>query len=110
MPHDEPPTIVVFRRWRDGGIIALFPEIPATNSYYDMLSYEHVGQHGAARDIVSETTLATPKQYADLKRELEGRGYKLVVRRRIRYAMMQKREAALKEINRRLTDGRNEAA
>ena len=47
---DDTPTKVVFRQWRSKPheIIALFPEVPADLDGYTCMSYEHVGQHGAA--------------------------------------------------------------
>lgn len=59
---------------KDGGdVIALFPTLPgSTANRYLVESYQHVGQHGSAdMGIVHTTRLATPTQYASLKRELE---------------------------------------
>lgn len=77
-------TKVIFRKWHDGddligdGVIALFPEIPASGRTWDLMdSYEHVGQHGAAHyaTVCESSDLATPEEYADLLRELESIGY-----------------------------------
>jgi hypothetical protein len=93
-PTDD-PTIVVFRKWpvseklsgsrlhRDrisGGIIALFPRVPGSPGFCS--SYEHIGQHGDAdySGVVSITVPATPEEYADLKRELEGPPYNYILR------------------------------
>jgi hypothetical protein len=69
-------TKVIFRKYKDGDIIALFPEEPfSVHSYCS--SYMHVGQHGAA-DVVyvmMDTKPAKPEEYAELKRELECLGY-----------------------------------
>ena len=50
--------IVVFRRWQNGDVIALFPELPADlyGEYCD--AYEHVGQHGGADyfGVIQKTT------------------------------------------------------
>lgn len=80
--------VVVFRRWKAGGTpIALFPEIEATDEGL-CLSFEHVGQHGAAcyAGVVSRTVPADVSEpdVAVLKRELESApyGYQLVVRQR----------------------------
>ena len=75
---------VIFRKFKDGQIIALFPEIFDSYKYnHGVLcsSYMHVGQHsGADYDTVcSNTKLAKPEEYADLKRELESLGYSLEV-------------------------------
>lgn len=79
------PVRVVFRRWRDGGgVIALFPELPADihGRYCD--SYEHVGQHGGAdyHGVVRHTAPATPEESAALAAELARIGYRLVPIRR----------------------------
>jgi hypothetical protein len=65
-------TKVIFRKFPDGDVIALFPELCGTYKYYqDCLSYMHVGQHGAASlDIVQSTKLATPVEYQMLYYEL----------------------------------------
>jgi hypothetical protein len=79
----EAKTIVVFRRWRNGGdIIALFPGIESSG--YDCESYQHVGQHGGAdfTGVIQVTNPARSEEYADLKRELEQIGYNLEVRKR----------------------------
>jgi len=69
---------VVFRKFKSGGdIIALFPRSPADVNGYFCASYQHIGQHGAADPaIVSNTTLATPKEYDPLLKELKSIGYK----------------------------------
>ena len=76
---------IIFRKWAGklGGIIALFPEIPATVEAWDCMSYEHVGQHGAATpNLVDCTVPATEEEYAPLKRELESIGYDLAIVKR----------------------------
>jgi len=85
MDKDTETTVVVFRKWgkrNGGGIIALFPL--DTDSTYFCNSYEHVGQHAMANyvGVVSQSTPATPTEYASLKSELEALGYKLDVRKR----------------------------
>lgn len=80
------PTKVVFRKFKDGGdIIAMFPRIPADRNGHDCVSYQHVGQHGAADPgIVSITTPATKKEYAPLLAELKRIGYKgLIISQRM---------------------------
>lgn len=75
-------TITVFRKYKDGEIIALFPAEKWNRHDYTCTSYVHVGQHGAAdySHVVSKTTLATPEEYADLKAELERIGYELDIK------------------------------
>jgi hypothetical protein len=76
--------IVIFRRFPDGDIIALFPCMPAEClNPWPCQSYMHVGQHGAADPrIVHDTRSAKPNEYATLKAELEQIGYRLIVRHR----------------------------
>lgn len=84
---DEQETVVVFRKFNDGQVIALFPRDPGSSSnWYNCDSYMHVGQHAPADpSIVRITKLAKPEEYADLKRELEEEpyGYRLKVQQRI---------------------------
>lgn len=81
---DTNETLVIFRKWVGGEIIALFPE--NDEGFGECTSYEHIGQHAGAHyaGVVASTKPATPEEYADLKRELESYpyGYKLKVRRR----------------------------
>jgi hypothetical protein len=83
----EPRTKVVFRKWPDGNIIALFPQIASDVFGYSCQSYEHVGQHGGAdySGVVQRTTPAKPHEFSDLKQELERRGYDLWVVERASY-------------------------
>ena len=69
---------VVFRKWRNGDIIALMVDIP-WDEYGHVTSYEHIGQHGAASYylVQAHTTAAKPAEYADLMRELVSIGYDL---------------------------------
>lgn len=68
---------VIFRRWPDGSIIALFPSIPSDQSGIFCDSYERLGGHsGAAYEgVISRTTPASPKEYDALRRELESEPY-----------------------------------
>lgn len=68
---------VIFRKYKNGDIIAVFPyEIETYNG--EVMCYEHVGQHGHGdyNVIVSNTSLATPEEYEGLLKELESIGYK----------------------------------
>lgn len=75
-------TKVVFRTYKDGEVIALFPDIDEGNYY--CMSYMHIGQHGAAdySGVIRDTKPASPEQYKDLQRELENIGYSLLIRKR----------------------------
>jgi len=67
-------TKTIFRKFKDNGdIIALFPEIPSDYEGRYCDSYVHVGGHGGANYqlVIGDTVLATPEEYAELKRELE---------------------------------------
>ena len=87
MEKDREITEVVFRVWkpkynygRKGEVIALFPYIDEGRGR--VLSYMHIGQHGAADyyGVIQDSYPAKPSEYADLKRELENVfGYNLKV-------------------------------
>jgi len=74
--------IVVFRKWPNGDILALFPNIDDNRGMCS--SYEHVGQHGGAdySSCISATKPAAPVEYADLLAELTSIGYDLKIRQR----------------------------
>jgi hypothetical protein len=83
----EQKTKVVFRRWprsQGGQVLALFPEEPSDFQAFYCMSYERVGQHGAADYVrcLAVTKPATPNEYDSLKKELESLGYVLDVRKR----------------------------
>ena len=75
-------TKVIFRKFKNGDVIALFPELPAYNYY--ITCYEHFGQHGSADYyvVLDQTKLASPKEYQELKKELETIGYDVIVYKR----------------------------
>lgn len=61
---------------------AFFPEDRYTNNHNNdhFESYAHVGQHSPCQLAYAKACeLATPEQYNDLKRELEGLGYNLEI-------------------------------
>lgn len=61
-------TKVVFRKFKDGQIIALFPDIK--DGHY-IMSYMHIGQHSNTdRSIVYDTKPATEEEYKELYDEL----------------------------------------
>jgi hypothetical protein len=80
-PKDTEITKVVFRKWPDGTIDALFPELKWWGGSSDCTSYQHIGQHGPADyfHCISKTKLALPPEYKALKKELESIGYNLKV-------------------------------
>ena len=78
MKKDNYKTDVVFRKYSDKSIIALFPH--NVNDYYgNVESYQHIGQHSGADygGILMCTKLASKEEYSDLKKELEDIGYNL---------------------------------
>ncbi len=89
--------IVIFRRFPDGDIIALFPYLAAEcMNAWPCQSYMHVGQHGAADPrIIYDTRPAWPHEYAALKDELEQIGYRLDIRQRFPSDAHARRKAAL---------------
>lgn len=68
-------TKTIFRKFKNGEIIALFPEIPGNR--YEVLSYMSLGQHAGAdyTGVIKVTTPATPEEYAPLLQELKAIGY-----------------------------------
>lgn len=91
-------TRVIFRVLRDGGdVIALFPELPGDgNPYVTCLSYQHVGQHGAAcvNLIPAYTRPASFDEYAPLLKELAALGYSVKIAHRRSRLDEHKRAAA----------------
>lgn len=101
-PQDWTPSSrevkVIFRKWSDGDIVALFPEIPGDRKGWLCESYMHVGQHGAANcsGVIENTRPASPEEYEALLRELGSIGYgRLRIVKRMTPAMLKARRAAL---------------
>ena len=94
MQKDKKATTVIFRRFKDGEVIAIFPYLNprkafryGSNAAMMCESYMHTGQHGEC-DVVALTNslrLAEPSEYADLQKELEGIGYNLDIRKRVNW-------------------------
>ena len=91
MKKDKHKTKVIFRKFKEGDVIALFPEELGTNEHWTCNSYQHIGQHSSccADTIVYCTKLATPEEYEDLYNELESIGYNLEIRKRVTQHMDQ---------------------
>ena len=64
---------VVFRKFNDGEIIALFPQIKFGCPHYEIMSYMHIGQHSEVdhHAVVEQTTLATEEEYQALLNEIK---------------------------------------
>lgn len=85
----ETPTKVIFRKFKEGDIIALFPELPGDNNPATCNSYMHVGQHGVADiGIIRDTKPAHELEYKALYNELISIGYNLIVKQRTNYRSM----------------------
>lgn len=85
---------VIFRKYPDGDIIALFPEISVDQIGYNCESYMHIGQHGAASPmiVIKQTKLAKPKEYKELYAELVKLGYDLKIIKRFRQTHLLERK------------------
>lgn len=81
MKKDKKKTIVCFRKFPEGDIIALFPKesylTPDTGEEL-ISSYQTIGQHSEASPALLEELLPASKEEAkELKRELQSLGYNL---------------------------------
>lgn len=76
---DTEQTLVVFRKWGNGEIIALFPE--DSEKPGECLSYMHIGQHSSASYswCMNRTKKASPEEFNALRQELESIGYNLKI-------------------------------
>ncbi len=79
---DKEQTKVVFRVFKEGDVIALFPYEDEGNNR--CTSYQHVGQHSAADywGVLDITRPATQEEYEPLYKELTSFGYNLKVIKR----------------------------
>lgn len=76
-------TSVVFRKFKEGDIIAIFP-YHRTWDGGKIECYQHNGQHCQCEADIAKITLpANTAEYNDLKIELERIGYNLSVKKRI---------------------------
>ena len=75
---------VIFRKFPDGDVIAIFPRIMGdSNPYRTCLCYQQIGQHGAITlDFARFTKPAQVNEYTDLYNELCRIGYELKVSKR----------------------------
>lgn len=75
-------TQVVFRKWPDGDILALFPNIDGGQGQCS--SYMRIGQHSGASysRCIAVTKPATPEEYKSLASELTSIGYNLKIQQR----------------------------
>jgi hypothetical protein len=98
---DTEKTLVIFRKFNNDDVIAIFPELPGDYSRYTCLSYIHVGQHGSCSPnlVIRDTKPATPAEYEDLRQELTRVGYDLVIKKRYTYKMLLHCSAELDRMN-----------
>ena len=68
-------TKVIFRKYKDGEVIALMPEEKWSDGC--VTSYAHIGQHSGAdyNKVMRDTKPATADEYASLYNELKQVGY-----------------------------------
>lgn len=94
-------TKVVIRAFRSGGdVIALFPEIPADTSPMHCLSYQTIGQHGAASvDLSHCTRPATEDESAAMLEELRRMDYDPQLVKRVTVQMHRERIEELQRMN-----------
>ena len=74
-------TKVIFRKWKDGTIDALFPELADDIQGIFCVCYTRIGQHGGAdyHGVIGRTKLASEPEYKSLYNELTRIGYDLQV-------------------------------
>lgn len=70
-------TKAIFRKYRDGQIIALFPDETWNRHDRSITSYMHIGQHGAAdyAAVIADTCPANEDEYREVLQELVSIGY-----------------------------------
>jgi hypothetical protein len=100
MSDESIPVLVVFRRWTNGDIIALFPQLPADYQGWYCDSYEHTGQHGGAdfHGVVRATKPVALEEAADLIHELERIGYRLMPIKRASHRVHDARRATARSL------------
>lgn len=86
MTQDNYKTTVIFRKEKDGEILALFPYDIWYSS--DVMSYAHVGQHSGAcyNGTIRETKPASREDYTDLLNELQQIGYNLEIKQKYNHS------------------------
>lgn len=74
MTKDKHKTLVIFKKFPEGDVIALMPEETWNNS--QITSYMRIGQHGGASpELVDELQDATKQERKSLLKELQNIGY-----------------------------------
>lgn len=77
---------VMFRKYNNGEVVAVFPYIQAGKYKSIVQCYQHVGQHGQAdyHYFIALTKPASEREYMPLYRELLAIGYDLQIITRAR--------------------------
>jgi len=85
-------TKVIFRKFSNGDVIAIFPQIAGDSNRYHCSSYTQ-GQHSACDplNIIRQTKRATRSEYEPLERELTSIGYSLEIIERNRHSFINDR-------------------
>lgn len=84
MKKDKEITKVIFRKFNDGDVVALFPEVQYSEDKGLCMSYQYIGQHGAADySLMYSTKPAKQEEYKDLYDELTGLGYNLKIIKKV---------------------------
>jgi hypothetical protein len=89
-------TKVIFRKYRGGTVIALFPEVP-TDGMGELCVLQSLTVKNSVDGFktFSNTLPASPYEYQELKEKLENMGYTLVICEKWDYEMSKiRREAA----------------
>ncbi len=75
---DKEQVKVIFRKFPEGDVIALFPEVDQGRGLIG--SYMTIGQHGdASKSLITDLEPASKEEYAKLAAELERIGYDIVI-------------------------------
>ena len=84
MKKDKEITEVIFRKEKNGDILAVFPYEPYNDIVGMVGCYAHTGQHsGCQYDYIKEETKpAKPDEYNDLLAELTDIGYNFDIKKR----------------------------
>lgn len=80
MTKDKHTTVMIFKKFPEGDVIALMPE----DSHQDgrgqtlITSYMRIGQHGGASpELIQDLEDASKQERKSLKQELKSLGYKI---------------------------------
>lgn len=77
-PLEDLKTVMIFRKYKNGEIIALMP-YEVADFEGNVMSFMHNGQHCAADyyGVINVTKTAKPEEYKDLLTELTAIGYEV---------------------------------